>query len=556
MPIPALVAHDLIKSYDARIVLDGVDFVAAPGRRIGCVGENGVGKSTFLRLLAGVEAPDSGTITRPAEVAYLAQEPSFGDSVSVRDAIAAALDPLHRGATEVERLSAALATDPGATAAYNAALEWAQSHDVWDADRRADLALKRLGLAELDDGRGIDSLSGGQRSRLAMATIITSRPDCVLLDEPTNHLDDDAALLLEEFLLSLPGVVVITSHDRVFLDRVATDIVDLDEAGAASAGIRSRGAVRYGGNFSTYLHEKEAARRRWEQTYRDQQQELTALRRATAVGTSAIAHNRGPTDPDKFVHKFKGANVERTHARRIHSAERRLDRAERAQVRRPPAQLRLTTPLGATPEPSLPAIAIRDLQVVGRVSVPYLQVRGGERLLITGANGSGKSSLLAVIAGQVRPDRGTVDVRARRIGVLSQDSRFSDPQRTAREVFAREAVGHDELGDLGLLPPRDLNKPVAELSAGQRRRLALAIVIARQPDLLLLDEPTNHISLALASELGDAFKTAPGTILVASHDRWLRQHWTGDRLDMDHPAQQVGAESNPCQIRLRTSCKD
>jgi macrolide transport system ATP-binding/permease protein len=403
LPISALVARDLTKSYDGRLVLDGVDLVAAPGRRIGCVGENGVGKSTLLRLLAAVESPDSGTITTPAEVAYLAQEPSFGRSVTVRDAVTAALEPLHRAAHEVERLSAAIATElaqptgfaaptgSSAADAYNAALEWAELHDVWDADRRADLALKSLGLAELDDGRRIDSLSGGQRSRLAIATIITSRPDCVLLDEPTNHLDDDAALLLEEFLVSLPGAVVITSHDRVFLDRVCTDIVDLDPA--ATDG-RPHGAVRYRGNFSAYLNEKATARRRWEQTYRGQQQELTELRRATAVRTSAIAHNRGPSDPDKFVYKYQGANVERTQARRIHSAERRLDRAERAQVRKPPAPLRYSMPVGATPDTSLPAVAIRDLEVFGRITVPYLDVPGGGRLLITGGTGSGKSSLL------------------------------------------------------------------------------------------------------------------------------------------------------------------
>jgi macrolide transport system ATP-binding/permease protein len=183
------------------------------------------------------------------------------------------------------------------------------------------------------------------------------------------------------------------------------------------------------------------------------------------------------------------------------------------------------------------------MHVPGRVSVPLLDVRAGDKLLLTGVNGSGKSSLLAVLAGRLRPTGGSVAVAAGRIGLLEQDVVFDDPNASALATFADAigaAAGYDDpddetaelLGALGLLRPREINSPVGSLSVGQRRRLALAILIARAPDLVLLDEPTNHISLALAAELEDALGTSPGTVVVASHDRWLRQRWQGPAYPM------------------------
>jgi macrolide transport system ATP-binding/permease protein len=508
-----LIARDLVKSYRARPVLDGIELLAAPGRRVGCIGENGAGKSTLLRLLAGVEAPDSGTVEAPCDLGYLAQEPEFPPGCSVREAMADALAPLHRAVAEVERLSARLASDPAVWSEYAHALEWAQSHDAWDADRRALLATDRLGLAGVAGARQVRTLSGGQRSRLAMALLMTSRPECVLLDEPTNHLDDDALTMLEDFLLSLPGVVVVVSHDRVFLDRVCTDIVDLDRSDAGTG-------VRYGGNFSDYLVQKAAARQRWVQTYAEQQDEITRLRRASKQDTGSIAHDRGPTDNDKFIYKFKGGNVERSQARRVRNAQRRLAVAEREQVRKPRPPLHFDAVLTGAGS----AVSVRELVVPGRISLDTLDVPAGGRLLITGANGSGKSSLLAVLAGQLPPVRGVVHVGGR-VGLLAQEVSFADGGLSAQRTFELHAPGH-QLSELGLLPKRELATAVDELSVGQRRRLALAILIAKAPNLLLLDEPTNHISLRLAGELEQALGRAPGTVLVASHDRWLRGRWT------------------------------
>jgi macrolide transport system ATP-binding/permease protein len=528
-----LVVRDLSVAHGARPVLTGIDLLAQPGRRLGLVGENGAGKSTLLRAVAGrlpATATVSGTVERPDDVVMLGQEPPFPDDASIADVLARTLAPLRRAVADVERLAGALAGDPDddrAAAAYDRVLEWALAHDAWDADRRAGLAAARLGLADIDPGRRVGTLSGGQRTRLALATVMTTRPTCLLLDEPTNHLDDAAMEVLSGFLRDLPGVVLFASHDRVFLDDVATDLVDLDPSAFGTDG---GGGRRFGGSWTAYEEHRREARRRWEEAYAAQQEELDVLRAATRIGTGAVAHGRAPTDNDKFVHAFKGARVDRTLARRKKDAGRRLEVAERDQVRRPPAPLRLAARL--TDEgTSGRLVVVRDLAVDGRLRLPRLDVEAGEHLLVSGGNGTGKSTLLGVLAGRVAPDAGTVHVAARRTSELAQDVVFAQGGRSARATYdALAGADAPALRSLGLLHPRDLARPVGALSVGQRRRLGLAVAVATGPDLLLLDEPTNHVSLALAGELEEAIGTSAGTVVVASHDRWLRRRWQGTGL--------------------------
>ena len=525
-----LIARDVTLSYPnsahaERVVLDGVDLLASPGQRIGLVGENGSGKSTLLRVLAGELTPSAGSVSAPDDLAYLPQDPPFAPSDTVGRVLEAALAPLHDAVAAVETLGARMVDDADAAERFTRALEWAEFHDAWDADRRAEMAARRLGVADLAYDRCIGALSGGQRTRLALTAIITRRPECVLLDEPTNHLDDGAMELLEEFVTGLPGVVVAASHDRTFLDGACTDIVDLDPSAFGTDG---NGGNRFGGGFTEFLEVKEQARRRWEETFTEQQDELDELRQATRIGTSSIAHNRGPTDPDKFIYKFKGAKVERTVARRLRNAEQRLERAEREQVPKPPQRLRFRGALTAQSPTSQMAVQVRGLEVAGRLHVPQLDVPSGGHLLVTGHNGSGKSTLLSVLANRLAPTSGDVAVSARRVGLLVQDVQFDDLHRSARDTYAETVEpASPRLTELGLLHPRDVSKPVGELSIGQRRRLALAILVAKAPDLLLLDEPTNHISLTLASELEDALSVSAGTVIIASHDRWLRKRWDG-----------------------------
>ncbi|KQV70084.1 antibiotic ABC transporter ATP-binding protein [Nocardioides sp. Root122] len=516
--------------FPGRSVLTDVDLLAQPGRRIGLVGENGTGKSTLLRAVAGrlpSRAQVSGSITVPDDLVLLGQEPPFRDWATVADVLAMTLAPLREAVADVERLAAAVGT-PDGDAAYGRALELALAHDAWDADRRAAVAAARLGLDDLDPDRAVGTLSGGQRTRLALATIMTTRPTCLLLDEPTNHLDDDAIEVLTGFLTDLPGVVVLASHDRVLLDDVCTDLVDLD---AGALGTDGRGGRRFGGGWTAYEAARADARRRWEQAYAEQQEEIARLRDATRIGTSAIAHNRGPTDGDKFIYSFKGGRVDQTLARRKKDAQRRLEVAERDQVGKPPAPLRFRGDLTARATGRL--VQVRDLEVAGRLRAARLDLAAGEHLLLTGPNGSGKSTLLGVLSGRLTPSSGTALVTARTVRELTQDPQPSDPARSALATYDA-AVGAvadaPALRELGLLHPRDHRTAVGNLSVGQRRRLGLAVAIAAAPDLLLLDEPTNHVSLALAGELEEALSTSPGGIVLASHDRWLRRRWDGPEV--------------------------
>jgi macrolide transport system ATP-binding/permease protein len=361
--------------------------------------------------------------------------------------------------------------------------------------------------------------------RLALAALITHRPACVVLDEPTNHLDDGAMAFLEQFLVSLPGVVVVASHDRTFLQNVCSTIVDLDPR---HLGVDGEGGNRYSGGYSDYLRVKHESRRRWEEAFHAHQDELNELRRTAATTARAIGHNRAARDNDKFVHYKQGQNVAKAVSRRVKDAERRIDALERDRVPKPPRRLAFQADLtgrhGGT-------VFARDVEVLGRLHLSRLDVAAGQHLLVTGANGSGKSTLLKAIAGELSVS-GQLQVTARRVGHLPQEVTFSRPDRPVREAYERATGAVVPLSELGFVQPRDLARPVGDLSVGQQRRLALAILVARQPDLLLLDEPTNHISLALADELEEALQHSPGTVIVASHDRWLRSRWTGPALQL------------------------
>jgi macrolide transport system ATP-binding/permease protein len=528
-----LVVTGLSVTYPDRTVLSGVDLRAQPGRRIGLVGENGAGKSTLLRAVAGrlpSQARVVGTVEAPADLVLLGQEAPFRDRATVAEVLAMTLAPLRTAVADVERLAAAVGTTAG-DAAYERALEAAVAHDAWDADRRAAVAAARLGLDGLDPRRPVGTLSGGQRTRLALATIMTTRPTCLLLDEPTNHLDDDAIEVLTGFLRDLPGVVVLASHDRVLLDDVCTDLVDLD---AGELGTDGSGGRRFGGGWTAYEAARADARRRWEETYAAQQEEIARLREATRIGTSAIAHDRGPTDGDKYIYSFKGGRVEQTLARRKKDAQRRLEVAEREQVRKPPPPLAFRGDLTGAGTGRL--VQVRDVEVGGRMRLARLDLAAGEHLLLTGPNGSGKSTLLGVLSSRISPTAGTVEVSARTVRELTQDPDVTQPSRPALAAYDRAVAGLADpprLRELGLLHPRDHRTPVGSLSVGQRRRLGLAVAIAAAPDLLLLDEPTNHVSLALAGELEEALATAPGGVVLASHDRWLRRRWDGPELALE-----------------------
>ncbi|MFE7750269.1 ABC-F family ATP-binding cassette domain-containing protein [Streptomyces sp. NPDC057428] len=566
MPQPALIAHDLVRNLGGRRVLDGVSLTASPGHRIGLIGENGVGKSTLLRLLAGTDEPDAGGVTRPSDLGFLQQEMSFDATSTIAVVLEEALREAREVLADLERLTEELARtaedDPGYAElldTYGKRLEEAQDREAWDADRHAAVVLEGLGLGAFAHDRTLGSLSGGQRGRLALAALLVRRPSALLLDEPTNHLDDAATAFVEEQVRGLPGVVVLASHDRAFLDAVCTDLIDLDPA--------VHGPVRYGGNYSAYLAGKRAERERWERQYAEEQEELESLRHSAGVTAHVLAPDRGRRDNEKMGYGHRAGRVQSQISRRVRNAARRLEELERTQVGEPPRPLRFAGAVlsaeavystrgaqGAAGSQDRDAhlVSLHGVRVPGRLAVDGVEVSPADRLLVTGRNGAGKSTLLAVLAGRLTAEG---EIRRRpglTVGLLAQDTVFDRPEHTVRDVYelslGAERAEAVPLDSLGLMHEADLLKPVGHLSVGQRRRLALALLVARPPHLLLLDEPTNHLSPRLCDELEEALGSGPGAIVVASHDRWLRKHWQGRemRLDPDGTRHSVtGATARP-----------
>lgn len=562
---PHLSIEGISLSFGERRVLTDISFAVPAGEWVGLIGENGSGKTTLLRLAAGLLTPDAGTIRAgapgggTARIGLLHQEAPFDGAVSVAAALEAAVAPLRGAAAAVDEGAKALADEPhsaDASQQYAAALERAERLSVWDLDARFGAMLAGLGLADLPRDRATGQLSGGQRARLALAWLLLSAPDVLLLDEPTNHLDDAGTAHLSGVLAGWTGPVLMASHDRAFLDETVTALVDLDpaplphsvagplKADGPGSGI---GATRYSGSYTDYLHSRMDARERWERQYREEQAELARLRAGVRTSHTVGHENWSPRTENRMAQKFYADRNAKAVSRRVNDARSRLADLEESQVRKPPAELWFRGLSAAEPvQPgrrhSGPVLTATQTAVDGRLPPTSLSVSTGQKWLITGPNGSGKSTLLRALAGELSPTSGSVHrAEGLRVGLLAQEVKLPDPEgrgpdRTAHQAY-EDLAGPSRaeqvpLSRFGLLAGRDENRPVRVLSVGQQRRLALAVLLADPPDVLLLDEPTNHLALTLVTQLEAAIPDYPGAVVVASHDRWLRRTWRGERLEL------------------------
>ncbi|MFV2173765.1 ribosomal protection-like ABC-F family protein [Actinomadura sp. LOL_016] len=514
------------KSFDGRLVLDSVSCSLAAGERTGIVGENGSGKTTLLRLLAGRERPDQGEVVVRADggVGYLAQDERLEPQATVQQIIDRALSGLRSIEARMRRLEAAMADgDESGMAEYGGLATAFELRGGYDADARMERALHGLGLGLVGRDRPVGGLSGGEQVRLRLAALLAAAPEVLLLDEPTNHLDDDALGWLEEHLRARRGTTVAVSHDRVFLERVATVLLEVDAD-------RHR-VVRYGNGYAGYLAEKAAARRRWGQAHDRWRADIDRIREAAATTAREVAPGRPMKDGNKMAYDRAGGRVQQSLASRVRNAEERLRRLLADPVPPPPEPLRFAPVLRARRLQGAVLDAV-GITVADRLDRTSLTVEAGERLLVTGPNGTGKSTLLGVLAGEVAPDGGSV-TRHGRIGYLPQEPHPGEPDETVLAAFARGRPGQAErLLSLGLFDREQFTVPVGRLSTGQRQRLALAGLLSEPSDVLLLDEPTNHLSPALVEELEAALTGYDGAVVIVSHDRRLRRGWRGARLSM------------------------
>ena len=505
MATPLLHVEGISKQFGAYEVFHDVTLTVHDGDRLGLVGPNGAGKSTLLAILAGQLEPDTGTIIRRRglRIGYLPQLPDFAGALTVRQAAEQAVAAVQELHDELEAVAAALATahDEAYTELAMRFDELSRRFEAaggFELERQIQEVLANLGFPQAMWETPVDHLSGGQRTRLALACALLAAPDLLLLDEPTNHLDLAMLTWLDRFLAQWPGAFVLVSHDRYTLDRVTTETLALEQGTI----------TRYPGNYSQYVVLRAERIKQQQAAYEAQQAEIAKL--------------------EAFIQRYRAGQ----RAREARGRAKRLARIERIAPPREAPRLRLqleeqyrsgqivleSSPLtigySSTGEPRV------------LLRTPPLVVQRGERIALLGPNGSGKTSLLRTLVGEIRPLEGEL-----RFGYhvapayFAQQWILDNPAETVLDLLCRRlTLPPDEARALAadfLFRGDDVFKPVGVLSGGERSRLALALLVETRANVLLLDEPTNHLDLPSREALETVLDDFPGTLLFASHDRYL-----------------------------------
>ncbi|MFF4182603.1 ABC-F family ATP-binding cassette domain-containing protein [Streptomyces sp. NPDC001691] len=519
-----LVAKDLAAGHGDRTLFAGLDLVVAPGDVIGLVGPNGAGKSSLLRLLAGLDTPEQGELRLSppgASVGHLPQEPDRRPGETIRAFLARRTGVAAAQETMDAATQALVDGAPGADDAYADSLERWLALGGADLDERAEEVAASLGLTTGLD-QPMTALSGGQAARAGLASLLLSRYDVFLLDEPTNDLDLDGLERLEAFVKGLRAGTVVVSHDREFLARTVTKVLELDLA--------QQQINLYGGGYEGYLEERATARRHAREDYEEYADKRSALEGRAQMQRSWMDKGvknarRKATDSDKLGKKFRSESSEKQ-AAKARQTQRMIERLDVVEEPRKEWELRME--IAAAPRSGAVVATLRDAEVrregftFGPVS---LQIDWADRVAITGANGSGKSTLLAALLGRLALDAGHATLGSGVVvGEVDQARGQFLGEESLLDAFCA-AVPDTEpaevrtlLAKFGLKAHHVL-RPAGSLSPGERTRAALALLQGRGVNLLVLDEPTNHLDLPAIEQLESALDSYTGTLLLVTHDR-------------------------------------
>lgn len=518
--MPVLTATNLKHAFGLRIILDGVSFSIEPGERVGVVGRNGVGKSTFLKMLAGLMQPDSGDVAlqRGARAGYLHQDPKLNPEETLWGEAESAFARLHELHQKLDHLYEEMATADGAQleklmqeqTRLTEAMEAAGGYSI---DHKIAEILHGLGFTDAQFKIKVSGLSGGQKGRLALAKLLLENPDVLLLDEPTNHLDIEGRLWLENFLKNeFEGAVLLISHDRYLLDNVVQRIIETEDGRL----------IDYPGNYETF-------------------RELRAERRLAMLRAYENQQSRFRQE-EAYIRKYKAGR----RAAQAKGRETKLERAkEQDQLERPPEAHSFEVRLPDAPRSGDMVFAAREVSkaypLEGGGTKTLFQnldivVSRGERWGIIGPNGAGKTTLVRTLLGEIPPDSGTVRLGSNvRIGYYRQTHEHLPAEKPVyqylQDTIKKEVAGVQmseqaarDLAGAFLFSGTDQDRPLGQLSGGERSRAAIAALLCSAKNMLVLDEPTNHLDLMSAERLEEALRDEggyEGTMLLISHDRAL-----------------------------------
>ncbi len=493
--------ENLAKSYGERVLFEKASFGVDEGDKIGLIGVNGTGKSTFLKVVAGVEPPDAGKINWASNVrvGWLPQNPDFNPESTVLEQVFSGSSPIMHLIREYEEALEQAQAHPADTQRQEKLIRLSQrmdSQNAWQLESNAKTILSKLGIA--DASAKVGSLSGGQRKRVALASALVNPADLLILDEPTNHIDNEMVAWLEEYLQAFRGALLMVTHDRYFLDRVTNRIIEIDKGRLYS----------YSGNYGDFLESKAS---------REELQENMERKRQSLLRTELAWIRRGA----QARSTKQKARIERFE---MLSAQRSTQPDVKLEMEVGAARLgRKIIDLDHIVKNFGDRALIRDFS--------YHLLRD-DRVGIIGPNGCGKSTLLNLIAGHLVADAGTVDVgQTVKIGYFSQESSEMDESLRVIDYIREEAnfietldgetISASQMLERFLFPPGLQWTPIAKLSGGEKRRLYLLRILMSAPNILLLDEPTNDLDIQTLGILEDYLDDFPGAVVAVSHDRYF-----------------------------------